>query len=201
MTSRVRTVAVAALAGLVAAFVSVVGGVWLAGVLDDEPPVDGEFVLDQPGVFEQPTDEVNADATGERLPAVALTDAAGNPVALDAHRGTPMIVNLWYSFCPPCARELGDFAAVDAELGDRVRFVGVNPFDPVETMERFAGERGVTYELLRDAGREFSIELGIVAYPVTLFVDAEGRIVRQTGELGADELQRAIDELFPGIAT
>ena len=38
-----------------------------------------------------------------------------------------MVVNLWYSTCPPCARELADFAAVEAEVGDDVRFVGVNP--------------------------------------------------------------------------
>ena len=34
-----------------------------------------------------------------------------------------MVVNVWYSTCPPCARELADFAAVHAEIGDEVRFV------------------------------------------------------------------------------
>ena len=55
-----------------------------------------------------------------------------------------MVVNLWYSTCPPCARELADFAAVDAEVGDDVRFVGVNPYDTATTMTRFAADRGVT---------------------------------------------------------
>ena len=54
-----------------------------------------------------------------------------------------MVVNLWYSTCPPCARELADFAAVDAEVGDDVRFVGVNPYDTAPTMTRFAADRGV----------------------------------------------------------
>ena len=40
-----------------------------------------------------------------------------------------MVVNLWQSTCPPCARELPAFAAVDDEYGDRVRFVGIDDLD------------------------------------------------------------------------
>jgi hypothetical protein len=36
-----------------------------------------------------------------------------------------------------------------------------------------------------------------VAYPVTVFVDADGKIVRQVGEIDAAGLRAAIDELFP----
>ena len=196
MTVRPRLVAVAAAVGLLVAAISVFGGVWLARAIDDDPPVDGEFVLDQPGVFQEPTDEVNADSSGALLPDVDLLDRDGNVVRLDSFRGAPLVVNVWYSFCPPCERELADFAAVHADLGDTVQFVGVDPFDSVEVMERFAGDRGVTYDLWRDDGRTLSIELGIIAYPVTLFVDADGRILRQTGALDEAELRAAIDELF-----
>lgn len=191
-----RTVALAAIAGLVAAGVSIFGGVWLAGALDDEPAVDGEVVLDEPGIYQQPLDEVNADVAGTELPGVVLVDRDGTEVRLSEYLGTPLVVNLWFSNCPPCQRELQDFAAVHADLGDRVRFIGVDPFDTVETMERFAGERGVTYELLRDPERSFTNAIGVVAFPVTLFVDADGRIVRQSGVIDEDELRAAIDELF-----
>jgi len=77
-----------------------------------------------------------------------------------------------------------------------VRFVGIDPFDTVEAMQRFAAERGVEYDLLLDPEREFTNELEIVAFPVTLFVDEAGRILRQTGEIDADELRATIDELF-----
>lgn len=191
-----RTVVGAALAGVAAAGVSLFGGVWLAGALDDDAPVDGEAVLDQPGVFQQPADEVNEPATGEEVPDDGLEDVAGTEVRLSEYRGEPLVVNLWFANCPPCRRELGDFAAVHAEVGDRVRFIGVDPFDTVEAMERFAAERGVEYELLRDPERTFTNEIGVVAFPVTLFVDENGRIVRQTGVIDADELRAAIDELF-----
>ncbi len=196
MNDRARTLGIAAIAGLLVAAVSVVGGVWLAAALDDAEPVDGEFVLDEPGVYDQPADEVNRDVRGRLLPEIALLDVDDAAVRLDEARGTPMVINVWYSTCAPCRRELADFAAVHAETGDDVRFVGVDPRDPLDTMVRFARERGVTYELLRDDGFRWVADLGIVASPTTLFVDEAGRILEQTGELDADELRSIIDELF-----
>ena len=86
-----------------------------------------------------------------------------------------MVVNLWYSTCPPCARELVDFAAVHDQLGDAVRFVGVNPLDSAAEMDRFAADRGVDYELLRDPDSVLADQVGAVTYPVTLFV-GRGRV-------------------------
>lgn len=189
-----RTLLIAGGAGLAAAVVSVLGGTWLEAALDDEP--DGEVVLDEPGIYQQPLDEVNDDVAGDPVPDVVLAAVDGSDVRLTSDLSRPMVVNLWFSNCPPCQRELQDFAEVHGEVGDRVRFVGVDPFDTVETMLRFADARGVEYELLRDPERTFTNEIGVVAFPVTLFVDTDGRIVRQTGEIDADELRDAIDELF-----
>ena len=190
-----RHVALAIVAGLIAAGVALFGGVWLAGAFDDSPPIDGEFVLDQPGVFTEPADGVNPDVTGDRLPDIALTDRDGHTVDLSAYRGAPLVVNFWFSRCAPCRRELRDFATVHGEVGAQVQFVGVDPFDTVAAMEQFAAERGVRYDLLRDDG-SLSDALGIVGYPVTLFVDGEGRILLQTGEIDADTLRATIEELF-----
>ena len=191
-----RTLTGAAIAGLVVAATALFGGVWLARALDDDAAVDGEVVLDEPGIYQQPSDEVNESVAGELVPGDGLEDTTGAPVSLTDYRGEPLVVNLWFTRCPPCARELVDFAEVHAEFGSEVRFIGVDPFDTVEAMERFAAERGVEYELLRDPERTFTNEIGVVAFPVTLFVDRDGRIVRQTGVIDADELRATIDEVF-----
>ena len=191
-----RSLTGAAIAGLAVAAAALFGGVWLAGAFDDSPPVDGEVVLDEPGIYQQPSDEVNEDVAGELVPGDGLEDATGAPVSLIDYRGEPLVINLWFTRCPPCARELVDFAEVHAEVGREVRFIGVDPFDTVEAMERFAVARGVEYELLRDPERTFTNAIGVVAFPATLFVDRDGRIVRQTGVIDADELRATIDELF-----
>ncbi|HWL43864.1 MAG TPA: TlpA disulfide reductase family protein [Ilumatobacter sp.] len=165
----------------------------------DEPTYEASVKLDEPGFFTEPSTVGNADRTGTPLPDVTFTDATGATRTLAEFRGTPMVVNLWYKACAPCARELPEFAAVDAELraaGRSVQFVGLNPMDSVDTMMEFATERGVEYELWRDTQRTFGVEIGAVLYPVTLYVDADGQVVKQVGETTADELRTTITDLF-----
>ena len=144
--------------------------------------------LDTPGEYADPAMS-NPPNDGVELPAVELETADGSAATLSPD-GRPMVVNLWYSTCPPCARELTYFAAVDADLGEEIRFVGVNPIDDVATMSGFAAERGVDYELLLDHDGALGDALGVVQYPVTLFVSAGGEIVAQTGPLSEGDLRR-----------
>ena len=62
-------------------------------------------------------------------------------------------------------------------------------------MERFAGERGVEYELLRDQRAELVDGIGAVAFPITLFVTSDGTIVEQTGAIDEDELREKVTAL------
>ena len=104
---------------------------------DGDSDVDS-VVLAEPGEYQEPADGDNRDVDGERLPDVGLTDAEGLEISASSLVGQPLVVNLWYSTCIPCKRELGEFAAVHREVGDQVRFVGINPLDSVDVMERFA---------------------------------------------------------------
>ena len=166
---------------LVGALVVLAGGAIVWSRLDADDGGSGEEVrLDEPG----------------DLPDVELLAVDGSPVRLPGDDPRPMVVNLWYSTCAPCARELADFADVHDEIGDQVRFVGVDPLDTVDAMKRFADDRGVRYELLRDDGFAFTDGLGIVAFPATLFVDADGRIVDQIGAIDDDELRDKLAELW-----
>jgi peroxiredoxin len=183
---------------LVAAAVGVVLGLCAVGAVlaltGEDDGVDGEFVLDQPGVFSQPGTTV--DQSGKPLPDIELVDVDGQPVALQSFTGKPLVVNIWYVNCPPCARELRDSADVSRELGDAVQFVGVDPVDDADEMVAFASERGVEYPLLRDTDGTLITGAQVAIFPTTLFVSPDGRIVHQTGAIEADDLRQTIAELF-----
>lgn len=198
MNARVRNLMFAVSGGSLGALIAIVLVLWVGGAFGSGPAPDGEFVLEEPGVFAEPTDAALAspDLTDSPVPSAELLDADDEPVRLDRPDGRPMVINVWYTSCPPCARELADFAAVHEEVGDEVRFVGVDPRDSYEEMERFAAARGVAYELLRDQSFAWVRELGVVVYPTTVFVDADGEIVRQTGVLDDDALRGHLSELF-----
>jgi peroxiredoxin len=151
---------------------------------------------DPQAVVTYPNDGLgNDDVRGEPFPDVVLIDGDGNEVTTADLLGEPLVVNLWYSTCPPCAKELPDFAEVDAETDD-ARFIGVNTLDSLEVMERFAAERGVEYDLFRDEYADLANAIGATAMPITLFVTSGGTIVEQTGVLDADQLRAKIADLL-----
>jgi peroxiredoxin len=176
--------------------VAVVGVfVWIQSADSDDTPVDATL-QDPQSVVTFPNDGLgNDDVQGDPFPDVVLIDRDDNEITTGDLVGEPLVVNLWYSTCPPCAKELPDFAEVDAET-DEVRFIGVNTLDSLEVMERFAGERGVEYDLFRDEFAELADAIGAAAMPVTLFVTSDGTIVEQTGPLDADELRAEIADLL-----
>jgi peroxiredoxin len=176
--------------------VAVVGiFVWIQSSDGDDTALDATL-QDPQSVITFPDDGLgNDDVQGDPFPDVVLIDRDDNEVTTGDLVGEPLVVNLWYSTCPPCAKELPDFAEVDAET-DEVRFIGVNTLDSLEVMERFAGERGVEYDLFRDEFAELADAIGATAMPVTLFVTSDGTIVQQTGPLDADELRAEIAKLL-----
>ncbi|MEO8265239.1 MAG: TlpA disulfide reductase family protein [Ilumatobacteraceae bacterium] len=139
-----------------------------------------------------PSIGTNAAVTGRTLPHVDIQTLAGDTFATADLVGRPLVVNFWYSTCAPCQRELPAFAAMQAKFGDQVRFVGVDTLPPSDHEEAFARDRGVKYELLYDPNGELTTAVGIANSPQTLFIDARGTIVDQTGELTADKLEALI---------
>lgn len=139
---------------------------------------------------------VNSKLAGRTLPSADVADIAGASVDTGGLIGSPMVLNVWGSTCGPCKKELPDFAAAHATFGTRVRFVGLSYLPPSEREESFARERGVEYELLYDATGSFITSAGIVAFPVTLFVAADGTVVEQTGALDEARLSAIIEEVL-----
>jgi peroxiredoxin len=139
-----------------------------------------------------PTIGTNAAVTGRSFPKVNLQTLHGDTYRTADLIGRPLVVNFWYSGCLPCKTELPAFASVQSQYGDRVRFVGVDTLAASETEEDFARSRGVNYELLYDGNGELTSAVGITNMPQTLFIDASGTIVDQTGELTADKLAELI---------
>ena len=181
---------------LALAIVLVGGFVWWQLGGDESSSSDYDAVLRDPSaVVTYPSNGLVNDAVaGDPLPIATLLDQDGDEVSTSELLGEPIVLNLWFTNCAPCATELPEFAEVDAESD--VRFVGVNLGDPLDVMEKFAAERGVTYELLRDPVSEFTDAVGAVAFPVTLFVTSDGTIVEQTGVLNADQLRSRIADLL-----
>lgn len=182
------------LGSLATAAVASVAVGWAISRAGHESDADETVVIDGGnGPLQPPSIETNAVVKGDPLPEVDVQTVDGSDIAVRSLIGQPMVINVWGSTCVPCKKELPDFAAAHLTYGDRVRFVGIDYLPPSDREENFARDKGVQYELLYDANGEFINDVGIAAFPVTLFVNADGTIVRQTGLLDEAKIVQYIE--------
>ena len=184
---------------LAIAVVVSVGAGWAIAARDDDAVES--IVMDEPGVRQDPTLGTNAPVQGDPLPDLVLVDTAGNDVPMSSLEGEPLIINFWYSGCVPCKKEMPVLGASADALDGKVRFVGVNVLDDGGTAQAFADEHGAGYLQLLDPNGELVSEAGVGVQPTTLFVAADGTIVKQqAGELSVAALDAAIAEAFPEVS-
>jgi cytochrome c biogenesis protein CcmG, thiol:disulfide interchange protein DsbE len=99
-------------------------------------------------------------------------------VSLRDLRGTPVVLNMWASWCTPCREEARRLEQGWARLGPRgLLFLGLDIQDLRGDARAFSREFGVTYPSVRDAGRDTANRYGATGIPETFFVDARGRVV------------------------
>ena len=125
---------------------------------------------------------------GEPAPAVKFNDPDGGEFDLGKFRGTPVLVNLWASWCAPCIRELPTLQQLEqAQAKDgKLGVIAVSQdMAPQGSVEAFLGERDIgRFAAYHDSEMGLSSALGIQILPTTILYDAQGKEVwRYVGDL------------------
>lgn len=114
---------------------------------------------------------------------------------LVGQRGTPVIVNIWASWCAPCRTEMPLLQRAAETYGDRVVILGVASNDSPGAAREFLDEFGLTYPNVFDASGRIRVELGLTAYPTTYVFDADGRLqTTVTGGISEQRLAAVIED-------
>ena len=138
----------------------------------------------------------HGDLTGQPMPDAELVGFDGNPTSIATYRGTPLVINLWASYCTPCRTEMPDLEAAHQEYGDRVAFLGVDTAESDQLGRPIAAKTGVTYDLAADPQGLVAASIRTQNLPATVLVRADGTIARikYDGAIDPEELRRWIDE-------
>ncbi len=136
----------------------------------------------------------------ELLPTDALAlpefDLATYEELLGQLEGTPVLVNVWGSWCGPCRDEAPHLEAAHERFGDRVQFLGVDILDAREGARAFIREFGWTYPSVYDPPGAIRDGLGLLGQPWTLLYDASGELVKRwVGPAPPDELNTELDRV------
>jgi thiol-disulfide isomerase/thioredoxin len=148
-----------------------------------------------------PTPAPNPDAAIPGLPDQVF-DCLGDTstVSLAQIRGTPMVVNVWASWCPPCIEELPLLEKVSRELEGKVDFIGINIEDDTTKALQLMQDFSVTYPSVIDRSGDTRAPLTIPGPPVTYFVNAKGVITgRWDGAIPNEEIFDVLLQQYLGI--
>ena len=133
----------------------------------------------QPEAASELSGTIDRSRAGEAMPAVELADPAGATLATASLRGSPVLLNLWATWCVPCVAEMPMLDALAAELGERVQVVTVSQdMNGAAAVGPFFTERGLTH---LPQWLDPKNALGMLAQnsglPLTVLYDAEGKEV------------------------
>lgn len=107
--------------------------------------------------------------------------------------GTPVIVNIWASWCGPCRTEAPMLADAAKKYAGRVQFVGIDIQDSRSDAVAFMKRYEWSYPSLFDASGDIRDHLGFVGQPDTIFYDENGKVSSTwTGPLSESELASRI---------
>jgi thiol-disulfide isomerase/thioredoxin len=116
---------------------------------------------------------------------------------LDELRGTPVVVNIWGSWCPPCRVEAPDLSTVAHEFEEQVQFLGVDILDSREGARAFILEFDWPYPSVFDPDGEIRDGLGYLGQPITFIVDRDGDVVFEwNGAIGEEMLRKEIRKVL-----
>jgi hypothetical protein len=136
------------------------------------------------------SDTLGADFWGRRF-----EQPGGGELALESLRGSPLLLNFWATWCPPCVREmplLDDFSRQHGAQGWRVVGLAIDSPTPVR---EFLAKRPVGFPigLAGLEGSELAATLGNPSgsLPFSVVIARDGRVIdRKLGAIKPEDLER-----------
>lgn len=179
--------------GVAASFIALLAFGLLAGAPDTT--IEDGIARGQP--VDAPGFDLDVLETGQLPPGLdaPLSERLDDGrVDLDELRGTPIVLNIWASWCTPCRDEAPRLERAWRSSGPRgVLFLGLNMQDVTGDARKFVDEFGLTFPHVRDPGADTASRYGATGIPETYFISARGHAVaRVRGEVDDSQLRRGI---------
>lgn len=122
---------------------------------------------------------------GELLREAPMQGLTGRGQMLSDFRGKPLLINVWASYCPPCLAEMGSLERLAKHYGKQLNVIGISIDDYPDRARGFLAKAKTTFPHFIDQKLTLENMLGGDKIPLTVLVDAQGRIKKKV--FGAQE--------------
>jgi thiol-disulfide isomerase/thioredoxin len=137
---------------------------------------------------------------GEALPAMTLTNLAGETQKIAPRPGRILYVNVFATWCPDCQEEtpaLEQLAKATSQIP--VDIVGISQQEDIDPVSEFAQRYGLTYPIFLDERGVSHALLDVRYIPTSFIVDSHGIVrARMTGALTLAQMQDAVAAVLQG---
>ncbi|SDJ34130.1 redoxin domain-containing protein [Salimicrobium halophilum] len=135
---------------------------------------------------------------GEQAPDFTLQTLGGEEVSLSDYRGTPVIINFWATWCPPCRAEMPDMEEM-YQKEDDLKILAVNMTETESSrnaVSQFVGEFNLSFPILLDRNTDVSGLYEVGPVPTSVFVDREGKVQSVIlGAMNKDLMKQRLEEM------
>ena len=135
-------------------------------------------------------------AIGQPLGDATMRGLNGPPRNLNEFRGRPLLINVWASWCGPCRAEMASLERL-AWLDETHYFtiIGISTDDYVDKAQTALAESNATITHFIDKDLVLEKMLGASALPLTVLVDADGRVLGKVHGAQEWDSRAALDYL------
>jgi thiol-disulfide isomerase/thioredoxin len=131
---------------------------------------------------------VDRSHKGEAAPTLKFKNPDGGQFDLTKFKGSPVLVNLWASWCAPCIKELPTLQELEGNQAKegKLGIIAVSQdMAPQGSVDAFLGERDIgRFAAYHDPDMALSSALGVQILPTTILYDAQGNeLWRYVGDL------------------
>jgi len=100
----------------------------------------------------------------------------GESHAVAEFLGTPLVVNIWATWCKPCEEEMPLLQGY-SEKFPMVKFVGINSGEELGIVESFLAKYDITFPVWLDTDEQLTERMKIFGLPTTYFINSDGEIL------------------------
>ncbi len=131
-------------------------------------------------------------------PDFTLDLFTGGQFKMAEHKGQPVVINFFASWCVPCGEEAPVFETGYHEYRQKgVRFVGVASQDTESKAKGFVKKHGLTFPTGLDHTGKIREAYGVFGMPTTFFVDRNGIINElHVGGVTKDLMKYELDKIL-----
>jgi thiol-disulfide isomerase/thioredoxin len=124
--------------------------------------------------------ETTAFKTGKKFDSFSASDMNGKLVDTKQLKGKVLVINFWFTTCPPCKAERPYLNKIvdDYKSDSNVVFIAI-ALDQKEQLEPYLKEYEFKYNVI-PAGKKIADSYDIQGYPTQVIVDKEGKVAFHT---------------------